>query len=455
MTSQIDRLNAVFFGAIKNPCVAASTVALVLNGLQTVDGVAVVAGNRVLVKNQASAVNNGIYVADTGDWSRDVDFDGPREVMEGTLVKVNAGTQLGFWYVTSTGGNVPGTDSITFGQASSSLAVISAFWQSVIGLATAALSRAALGAAASGANTDITSLNGPALGSATATTPAAGDNDTSVATSAFVTAAVTNVFARSHLAGLGMSTAGASTTMSIAAGQAADTTNTALMALTAIDKTTAAWVVGNAQGGKAETGAAANNTFYHWYVIRRPDTGVVDVCFSTSATGLTAGSYVSGGGNVANAYTQYRRIGSIKTNGSAQWTSFVQDGDMFELVTLVADISSGTAPGTAAITRTLASVPTGINVIALLQFLLMNTGTGAATLGYLSDLATTDSTPSISVADTGVAFGGAAGASSQVSTKMVRTNTSAQIRARVSFSDGTVSYLINTLGWIDSRGRNA
>lgn len=44
--------------------------------------------------------------------------------------------------------------------------------------------------AAAGVNTDITSLNGPNIGAATATTPAAGDNDTSVATTAFVTAAI-------------------------------------------------------------------------------------------------------------------------------------------------------------------------------------------------------------------------------------------------------------------------
>jgi hypothetical protein len=49
------------------------------------------------------------------------------------------------------------------------------------------LARAALGAAASGANTDITSLASPALGSATATTQARGTNNTDVATTAFVT----------------------------------------------------------------------------------------------------------------------------------------------------------------------------------------------------------------------------------------------------------------------------
>lgn len=58
---------------------------------------------------------------------------------------------------------------------------------------TAATARSNLGAAASGANTDITSLNAPALGAATATTAAPGTNTTQVCTTAFATAAVAAV----------------------------------------------------------------------------------------------------------------------------------------------------------------------------------------------------------------------------------------------------------------------
>lgn len=59
------------------------------------------------------------------------------------------------------------------------------------GATTAAGARTALGAAASGANTDITSLSAPALGAATATTATAGDNTTKVATTAYVQTALT------------------------------------------------------------------------------------------------------------------------------------------------------------------------------------------------------------------------------------------------------------------------
>ena len=65
---------------------------------------------------------------------------------------------------------------------------VSVLGQSLLNRATSALMRTDLGAAASGANTDITSLSAPALGAATATTQAVDNNTTKVATTAFVVA---------------------------------------------------------------------------------------------------------------------------------------------------------------------------------------------------------------------------------------------------------------------------
>ena len=66
---------------------------------------------------------------------------------------------------------------------------LDAFYTTLFGSATtAAAARTALGAAESGVNIDITSLNSPSIGSATATTQGVGDNTTKVATTAFVLA---------------------------------------------------------------------------------------------------------------------------------------------------------------------------------------------------------------------------------------------------------------------------
>ena len=154
MTSvSTDRRQGVNAGAaVKVPVRTATTADITLNGLQTIDGVVLVQDDRVLVKDQTDATENGIYRADSGDWQRDVDFDGPFDVKEGTFVYVTDGvTTIGFWYVTTADPIIPdGSTSIAFAQASTVLAVLSAFWQSVIGLATAALSRTALGSSAVG-----------------------------------------------------------------------------------------------------------------------------------------------------------------------------------------------------------------------------------------------------------------------------------------------------------------
>lgn len=71
-------------------------------------------------------------------------------------------------------------------------------------------------------------------------------------------------------------------TVSIAAGSCFDSTRAAKMAVaTAYTKTTSTWAVGSGNGALDE-GAVTTNSSYHWYVIRRPDTGVVDYLCSLS-----------------------------------------------------------------------------------------------------------------------------------------------------------------------------
>ena len=100
--------------SVKAPCVAVATATLTLSGLQTVGGVALAQGDRVLLTAQTSSVDNGIYLADTGTWQRAADFNGPRDVLNGTLIVVPAAGGMGALYqVISTNPVIPGTSSIT------------------------------------------------------------------------------------------------------------------------------------------------------------------------------------------------------------------------------------------------------------------------------------------------------------------------------------------------------
>jgi len=79
----------------KHSVLAATTANITLSGLQTIDGVALAAGVRVLVKNQTAAKDNGIYEVAAGPWSRSVDADTDAKVTPGLLVLVERGTVNG------------------------------------------------------------------------------------------------------------------------------------------------------------------------------------------------------------------------------------------------------------------------------------------------------------------------------------------------------------------------
>lgn len=247
------------------------------------------------------------------------------------------------------------------------------------------------------------------------------------------------VVPRGHIAGLTLSTAGSSATFSVAAGQAADDGAAVLVNLaSSINKTTGSWAVGTGNGA-LDTGAIANNTWYHVWLIRRPDTGVVDVLVSTSASSPTM---------PAN-YTQRRRIGSMRTNGSAQWTKFYQLADQFLWDAPVLDVDITNEPTTATL-RTL-SVPTGLRVVALMN--VRQTCAGASTECYFSSPDVSDQAASASVSPlssiTAAAGSGTPIVSAQIQTP---TNASAQVRTRHSTGSASNSFRIATFGWIDARG---
>ncbi len=105
----------------KASCRVATTVNITLSGTQTIDGVSVIANDRVLVKNQTDATENGIYVCASGAWSRSTDADEDSEVGNGLYTLITAGTTQANtgWVLTTPGSITLGTTPLTFSQFSS------------------------------------------------------------------------------------------------------------------------------------------------------------------------------------------------------------------------------------------------------------------------------------------------------------------------------------------------
>ena len=98
----------------------ATTANITLSGTQTIDGVSVVAGNKVLVKNQTTQSANGVYDVQTGAWTRDPAFNNWTTI-PGMIVTVQSGTTNAdtIWLCTAPATGTIGTTNITFVQMQS------------------------------------------------------------------------------------------------------------------------------------------------------------------------------------------------------------------------------------------------------------------------------------------------------------------------------------------------
>lgn len=116
--------------ALKQPVRLATTAPVALEGLAAIDGVTPAEGDRILVKDQADASQNGIYIASSGVWERAADLDATGKVVKGTQVWVTDGaSQPGnLWIVTAENPIALGTTLLTwqigtFYQAAAAMAV--------------------------------------------------------------------------------------------------------------------------------------------------------------------------------------------------------------------------------------------------------------------------------------------------------------------------------------------
>jgi len=103
----------------KQPVLCATTANITLSGLQTLDGVTVVAGDRVLVKNQSTSSQNGIYLASATAWSRALDADVWTDLISAiTFVETGSTLSGTAWYCTAQPGGTLGTTAVTWSNFS-------------------------------------------------------------------------------------------------------------------------------------------------------------------------------------------------------------------------------------------------------------------------------------------------------------------------------------------------
>lgn len=101
---------------VKASCRVVSTTNITLSGLLTIDGVTLVAGDRVLVIGQTTASQNGIYIAASGAWTRAADCNSG--VTSGLFTYIEEGTSYGNtgWMLTTDNPITIGTTALTFTQ---------------------------------------------------------------------------------------------------------------------------------------------------------------------------------------------------------------------------------------------------------------------------------------------------------------------------------------------------
>lgn len=112
-------VDAAVVGIDWKPSVKAATTAnITLSGTQTIDGVSLSAGDRVLVKNQTVAANNGVYTVGASTWSRATDADTGAELTASFAVFVEQGTTNADsgWVLTVDSAVTIGSTDLTFTQ---------------------------------------------------------------------------------------------------------------------------------------------------------------------------------------------------------------------------------------------------------------------------------------------------------------------------------------------------
>lgn len=251
---------------------------------------------------------------------------------------------------------------------------------------------------------------------------------------------LTAALPRSYLAGLAVSNSAGDVVndLDIAVGEArSDDNTTNLLLATAMTKQLdAAWAAGTAAGGRIASESLADGTWYVFVFLRSG--GAVDVCFSQSLSPT-----------LPDGGTKRRRVWSfLRESGTI--AAFTAAGDLCEWITVGMEHDI-TNPGATAVLRAL-RVPLGMAVRARYNAVISTTSLQLTS--YFSNPAVSDQAPSLTV--------GPLHSQSLVNSSHVLdghqldtlTNTSGQIRTRLTASDAGTRLRLSTLGYLDRRGRD-
>ena len=195
------------------------------------------------------------------------------------------------------------------------------------------------------------------------------------------------------------------------------------------------WAEGDDAGGFPSGLTLTADTWYHVFAILNGTT--VDAGFDSdlSATNLLTD---------ASDFTEFRRLGSVRTNSSSNIIAFTQVSDHFIWSDPPLDFNS-TITTTASLIAL--RVPPGVQVLADVN--CYSTVVGFQNV-YLSPPAANDEAPSTTAAPLGSLMSQVSGAD-HTAARRVLTNTARQIRARSSVA--TTTFRVATLGWCDLRGK--
>jgi hypothetical protein len=326
----------------KAPVTVASTANIAtLSGLLTIDTVTLVAGETVLVKDQSTAADNGIYVVSAGAWTRSVGADVWEEFI-GAIVFVVEGTQTGSaWFCTAQPGGTLGVTAINWSNFS-----VASTYTAGTGLTLAgtqfSITNTAVTAAAYGSATQVGTFTVNAQGQLT------------LAANTTITPAVGSI------TGLGAGVATWLATPSSANLLAAVTDETGTGSLVfATSPTLVTPILGTPQSGDFSSGT------FTWPTFNQNTTG--NAATATSATTAT---------NLAGGAT-----GSLPYQSAAATTAMLAAGSNGQVLTLASGVPSWATPTTGTVTSV-----SGTGTVSGISLSGTVTSTGNLTLGGTLDL---------------------------------------------------------------------